>query len=168
MSEQIYKGWTILVDCDGCLTDGKKHVYTTGQRQMIAFHSRDSIACKMLVEMGFQVIILTHSLFPGIPAYWEKYGAKVHASKIEKSNVVSHFVIDWGKTIGVGDDVTDICYLEKCKHAFIPSDAHEELIELHKVKPEIWKSPKPGGSGILSDLVYDIKRGILNQQHAGH
>lgn len=164
MSEQKpYQGWTILVDADGCLTDGKKYVDATGQRQMIAFHSRDSIACKTLVEMGFQVIILTHSLFPGIPAYWEKYGAKVHASKIEKSNVVSHFVIDWEKTIGIGDDVTDICYLEKCKFFFIPGDACVELLELHKVNPEIWKSPKAGGSGILSDLLCDIKKGILNQ-----
>lgn len=161
--EQKFKGWTILVDCDGVLTNGQKIVDATGQRQMIAFHSRDSIACKALVEMGFQVIILTHSLFPGIPAYWEKYGAKVHASKIEKSNVVSHFVIDWEKTIGIGDDVTDICYLEKCKHVFIPSDAHEELIELHRASLKVWKSTKLGGSGILSDLLYDIKRQILNQ-----
>ncbi len=124
MSEQKYKGWTIIVDCDGVLTDGKKYVDATGQRQMIAFHSRDSIAWKMLVEMGFQVIILTHSLFPGIPAYWEKYGAKVHASKIEKSNVVSHFVFDWEKTIGIGDDVTDNCYLGKCKFPYIVADAH--------------------------------------------
>ena len=170
--EQKYKGWTILVDADGCLTDGKKYVDATGQRQIIAFHSRDSIACKMLVEMGFQVIILTHSLFPGIPAYWEKYGAKVHASKIEKSNVISHFVIDWKKTIGIGDDVTDICYLEKCKHKYIVADSHPHY---RSKDLELWlgrsvacgmnlRAPKRlpcnGGEGVLGYIYQLVQLGV--------
>lgn len=168
--EQKFKGWSILVDCDGCLTNGQKIVDATGQREMIAFHSRDSIACKMLVEMGFQVIILTHSLFPGIPAYWEKYGAKVHASKIEKSNVISHFVIDWEKTIGIGDDVTDICYLEKCKIVFMPEDKHPKLWDIFSPENNQFTMDANGGEGLLSILAHYIQNGLIEKviQHAEH
>ncbi len=166
MSEQKpYQGWTILVDADGCLTDGKKYVDATGQRQMIAFNSRDSIACKALVEMGFQVIILTHSLFPGIPVYWEKYGAKVHASKIEKSNVVSHFVIDWEKTIGIGDDITDDCFLEKCEFPYLVFDCNTYY---HDDKYGGYKYPRFktwGGDGVLSELVDKINKNTLYAEH---
>ena len=171
--EQKFKGWTILVDCDGCLTDGKKYVDATGQRQMIAFHSRDSIACKALVEMGFQVIILTHSLFPGIPAYWEKYGAKVHASKIEKSNVHSHFYINPDKVIGIGDDITDISFLETVKFPYIVADAHPHYTSKEL---ELWlgrsvylgagkagspkKLPCKGGEGVLAYIYQLVKLGL--------
>jgi 3-deoxy-D-manno-octulosonate 8-phosphate phosphatase KdsC-like HAD superfamily phosphatase len=155
MTEQKpYQGWTILVDADGTLTDGKKHINEKGERVSISFHSRDAVACKMLVEMGFQVIIVTNSFFPGIPAYWEKYGAKVHATKIEKDNVISHFVIDWQKTIGIGDDITDICYLEKCRYVLLPKDCHKQLIGwFNPARNEFAPVSKlKGGQGLLSQL----------------
>jgi 3-deoxy-D-manno-octulosonate 8-phosphate phosphatase KdsC-like HAD superfamily phosphatase len=60
MEQKPYQGWAILVDADGTLTDGKKHVNEKGEREWVSFHSRDSIACRMLIERGFHVIILTH------------------------------------------------------------------------------------------------------------
>ena len=131
MSEQKFKGWSIIVDCDGCLTNGQKIVDATGQRQMIAFHSRDSVACKMLVEMGFQVIILTHSSYHGIGHYWMKYGAYIHVSeggdpmtnKLDIENWES-VKIDWEKTIGIGDDITDDCFLEKCEFPYLVYDCN--------------------------------------------
>ena len=183
-----YQGWTILVDCDGCLTNGQKIVDATGERQMIAFHSRDSIACKMLVEMGFQVIVLTHSSFHGIGHYWVKYGAKVchtdSSSPMDSKLDVDNFVsapIDWEKTIGIGDDVTDICYLEKCKKAYCPLNAHSILLNcvipaIARGQRRLPKDFKPvnidklkvnGGDGILSELLFQIQIGkaIYHAEH---
>ncbi len=186
MSEQKFKGWSIIVDCDGCLTNGQKIVDATGQRQMIAFHSRDSIACKMLVEMGFQVIILTHSQFKGIRNYWEKYNAVVFCPfggdpMINKLLVETRFTIDWEKTIGIGDDVTDDCFLEKCKKAYCPMDAHSILLNcaipaIARGQRQLPKDFRPvnidklkvnGGDGILSELLFQIQIGkaIYHAEH---
>ena len=171
-----YKGWTILVDADGCLTDGKKYVDATGQRQMIAFHSRDSIACKALIEMGFRVIIITLSDFEGIANYWTKYGAEVlYGGGVGKLTALrlNIWEEDWEKTIGIGDDVTDICYLEKCKKAYCPLNAHSIL--LNCAIPAIARGQKRlpgdfkpvnidslkvnGGEGILAELLFQIQIG---------
>ena len=168
------QGWTILVDCDGVLTDGKKYVDHLGNRQMIAFHSRDSIACKALVEMGFQVIVLTMSTFEGITNYWKRHGAQtVMAWGRDKVTALEPCGIDWEKTIGIGDDVTDICYLEKCKKSYCPLNAHSIL--LNCAIPAIARGqrrlPKDfklvdidtlkvnGGEGILSELLFQIQIG---------
>ena len=162
------------MDADGCLTDGKKYVDATGQRQMIAFHSRDSIACKALVEMGFQVIVLTHSEFKGIRNYWEKYGAKViHATGAVKKNIALDTwgnIEDWEKTIGIGDDVTDICYLEKCKIALMPYDKHPKLWDVFSTENNQFTMDANGGEGLLSILADDIQNGFIEKvtQHAEH
>ena len=165
--EQKFKGWSILVDCDGCLTNGQKIVDATGKRQMIAFHSRDSIACKALVEMGFHVIVLTHSSFKGITEYWERYGANViHATGAVKKNIALDIwgnIEDWEKTIGIGDDVTDICYLEKCRYAFIPKDAHGKVEKALSKHENAFITEINGGNGLLAAITSDIEDGILNQ-----
>ena len=178
--QKKYLGWTILVDADGTLTDGKKHVNSIGQRETISFHARDSIACKMLVEMGFQVIVLTHSGFPGIANYWNRYGAEVFwavkGDPLEnKLNVYSHFVIDWDKTIGIGDDITDNCFLQKCKYPYIVADAHPFYMSKEL---ELWlgrsvylgggkpgspkKLPCKGGGGVLSYIYQLIQLGVYD------
>ena len=165
MEQKPYQGWSIIVDCDGCLTDGKKYVDATGQRQMIAFHSRDNIACKMLVEMGFRVIIITASSFKGIWEYWKKYGVEVHSTRGSKLAELEKYgsIEDWEKTIGIGDDVTDICYLEKCRYAFIPKDAHGKVEKALSKHENAFITEINGGNGLLAAITSDIEDGILNQ-----
>ena len=164
------------MDCDGVLTDGKKYVDATGQRQMIAFHSRDSIACKALVEMGFRVIVITLSDFEGIANYWTKYGAEVlYGGGVGKLTALrlNIWEEDWEKTIGIGDDVTDICYLEKCKFPHIVADAHPHYTSKEL---ELWlgrsvylgggkpgspkKLPCKGGEGVLGYIYQLVQLGI--------
>ena len=144
---------------------------------MIAFHSRDSIACKALVEMGFQVIVLTHSFFEGITDYWSKYGAKIYTPSFgepmdNKLNVAIRYPLDWEKTIGIGDDVTDICYLEKCKYKYVVADAHPHY---RSKDLELWlgrsvylagnplapkRLPCNGGEGVLAYIYQLIQLGV--------
>jgi 3-deoxy-D-manno-octulosonate 8-phosphate phosphatase KdsC-like HAD superfamily phosphatase len=168
--EKQYQGWSILVDCDGCLTNGQKQVNEKGERVSISFHARDSVACKMLVEMGFQVIVLTHSNFTGIDCYWMKYGAKVctvtGGDAMTNKLAVDSFVstpIEWEKTIGIGDDITDLCYLEKCKYAFCTADAHSLLkggVLLNEIDSKLFALKQlriNGGNGVLSEILYSIQ-----------
>lgn len=153
--EKPYQGWSIIIDCDGVLTDGKKYVDYLGNRQMIAFHSRDSIACKALVEMGFQVIVVTMSTFEGITNYWKRHGAHtVIAWGRDKITALEPCGIDWEKTIGIGDDITDICYLEKCRYVLLPKDCHKQLVGwFNPARNEFAPVSKlKGGQGLLSQL----------------
>ena len=177
MEKKPYQGWSILVDCDGCLTDGQKHVNEKGERVSISFHARDSAACRELVAMGFKVIVVTNSFFSGIPAYWEKYGAKVHATKLEKGNVHSHFYIDPNKVIGIGDDITDDSFLKTVKFPYIVADAHPHYTSKEL---ELWlgrsvylgggkpgspkKLPCNGGEGVLAYIYQLVKLGVYAGQ----
>ena len=124
----------------------------------------------MLIEMGFQVIIVTHSRFTGIPSYWNRYGASTFwAAKgdamINKIDVSSFYPIDWEKTIGIGDDITDDCFLGKCKYPYLVADHHP----FYKVQESVThyahtKYPAlncNGGSGVLADIFSKIDKGLI-------
>jgi len=165
-----YQGWSILVDCDGVLTNGQKIVDATGKRQMIAFHSRDSIACKALVEMGFQIIVLTNSNFGGIRNYWDKYGATIIWAQGKdylqsKWKALSHYKddlsIDWEKTIGIGDDITDDCYLEKCEFSYLVFDCNTYYRDDNFGGYKYPRFKSFGGDGVLAELVDKINKNTL-------
>lgn len=164
--EQKFKGWSILVDADGCLTDGKKYVDHLGNRQMIAFHSRDSIACKALVEMGFQVIVVTMSTFEGITNYWKRHGAHtVIAWGRDKITALEHCGIIWEKTIGIGDDITDDCFLEKCEFPYLVYDCNTYYEDNKYGDYKYPRFKTWGGDGVLSELVDKINKNTLYAEH---
>jgi 3-deoxy-D-manno-octulosonate 8-phosphate phosphatase KdsC-like HAD superfamily phosphatase len=90
-----------------------------------------------------------------------KYGAKVctvtggdaMTNKLDVDSFVST-PIDWEKTIGIGDDITDLCYLEKCKYILLPNDCHKQLIGwFNPVRNKFAPVSKlKGGQGLLSQL----------------
>lgn len=165
MENKPYQGWTIIADCDGTLTDGKKYVNAKGERESIAFHSRDSVACQLLVEMGFTVIVLTQSHFNGIAHYWQRHGANVfmpfgHSPLLTgKLEVAETLIDDWSKTIGIGDDITDICFLEKCEYSYYPSDAHPHF----KASIKHTRLCTPGGGGALASIYQLVQSGTYEQ-----
>jgi hypothetical protein len=86
--------------------------------------------------------------------------------------VEQRFEIDWEKTIGIGDDVTDLCYLEKCKFAYTVADPHP----FYRSKDlELWlgrsvylsgnpRAPKRlpcnSGEGVLAYIYQLVKLGV--------
>lgn len=138
---------TIIIDCDGCLTDGKKYVGQDGRRTAIAFNSRDNTAIQRLIEQGYRVIIVTASHFPGIRRYWGKYNLEVFSTK-QKENLEG---IDWDNALGIGDDVIDIPFLRKCAAQYVPSDAHPRMIG------EFTPLATRGGRGIMEEVETRLK-----------
>ena len=134
----------IVIDCDGCLTDGRKWVDEAGERALIAFHARDNEAARRLIAAGFRVIIVTASDFPGIRRYWNRYNVEVYRMR-EKLLLADQadppFL--WSETIGVGDDLLDTDFLRACAVSFVTQDAHAELLS------EFTPLPVRGGGGVL-------------------
>ena len=163
------KGWLIVVDCDGVLTDGSKHAGISGtykgsndnivlQRSHMSFHSRDSIACQLLTQNGARVVVVTISPCPIIPDYWVKYGAQVFqcSNPLDKRERLQEFIERIGqdpqKTIGVGDDITDLFFLSLCNLKFVPQDGAFSLIQ--KIGGEEGENiVRPGGTGVLAEVM---------------
>lgn len=138
----------IVIDCDGVLTDGKKYVDETGKRVQIAFHSRDNVAIQRLIAVGYRVIIATASKYPGIRAYWERYGVEVYNEKLKE--VIGDLAgLKWSETLGVGDDIIDFMFLQQCALAYVPADAHPELLGAFSALET------KGGAGIMAE-VYNL------------
>lgn len=133
---------TIVIDCDGCLTDGKKYIGLDGHRTAIAFNSRDNTAIQRLIAAGYRVVIVTASRFPGIRRYWQKYNVEVFSSK-EKAELPG---IEWESAAGVGDDLMDAPFLRKCAAAFTPADGHPAL------RGEFTPLATYGGRGIMEEV----------------
>lgn len=133
---------TIVIDCDGCLTDGKKYVGLDGQRTAIAFNSRDNTAIARLIAAGYRVVIVTAARFPGIRRYWQKYNVEVFYSR-DKESIEG---IDWDSAVGIGDDLIDARFLRQCAWAFCPADAHPSL------RAEFTPLATYGGQGIIEEL----------------
>ena len=149
---------TILIDADGVLTDGRKYVNETGEREFIAFHSRDSVAARELVRIGFKIVVLTMSDFEGIKNYWRKYDA-VTIQMQRKEDVV---IGNWSKCIGIGDDIADLPFLEKCGKAFCVNDAHPLLLAKSGKFTNLQRLKCNGGQGVLSEILYLIQSNKIN------
>lgn len=147
----------IIIDCDGVLTDGKKYVDVDGERQMIAFHSRDNEAVRALQDLGFKVIIITASTFPGIRRYWMKRGVSVYSFR-HKTKLEAEMDVDFSASIGVGDDLLDLPFLTKCAHAFVPADAHPELLRRF---PALSLA---GGRGVMAEVWHMVENGYTIQE----
>lgn len=149
---------TIIVDCDGCLTDGKKHIDADGRRSHITFHSRDNIAARRFQAMGIRVIVITASAFQGIRKYWGKYNIEVYTA-LDKLETLNELEIDFETAIGIGDDVIDFKFLEECKWAYVPADAHPSLLRRFQALNT------RGGDGVLAELYHRLGENKYNPKN---
>jgi len=136
----------IVIDCDGVLTDGKKYVGPDGEREMVAFHARDNEAIKLLQDDGLRVIIVTASRFSGIRRYWMNRGVEVFSLPGHKTRLAEEAGIDWSETIGVGDDLIDVGFLNKCAQGYVVADAHPQMRQRFPVLRT------RGGYGIMAEV----------------
>lgn len=145
---------TILIDCDGVLTDGKLYIDHTGEKPFKAFHSRDVRAIRQLVSMGFEVVIVTADDWAGSKCFAEKVGAILIVSR-DKGSVIDQYP----GALAIGDDAWDAEMLKKAAFGFIPANADESLTyyrHVHRLKT-------CGGEGVIAEVVRFIVRHVCLQ-----
>lgn len=138
---------TILIDCDGVLTDGKQYIDHTGEKMFLAFHSRDVRAIRELIANGYHVVIVTANDSESVKKFAGKVGADYHYSR-DKGN------LPYENYIAVGDDAWDLRMLEKAQLAFCPKDADPALKYSNMGKLKML--PVNGGQGVIAELVRHI------------
>lgn len=145
MSKQIK---TMLIDCDGVLSDSKVHYTHDGQKNK-SFHGRDIRAIKEIISHGIDVVIVTQSAWPGIKDYAYRTGAMVVITREKSILAVQHEVGALDSYCYIGDDSPDIDLMsdDRCVRAFCPADADPSVHQYCEVL-----STK-GGEGVVAEVV---------------
>lgn len=143
-------------DVDGVLTDGEI-IYTNNGTELKIFNTKDGYGIKRLAEIGIPTFIITGR---------ESNVVKIRAQELDikklyqgvkdkikaLDTILEEYKLDYSNIAYIGDDVIDLCILEKVGLAACPADAMPEVKSVcHFV------SSFPGGRGAareLCDIVY--------------
>jgi 3-deoxy-D-manno-octulosonate 8-phosphate phosphatase KdsC-like HAD superfamily phosphatase len=136
---------TVLLDCDGCLTDDRQYIDHTGKKMFMAFNSKDIRATKELIANGYRVIIVTANESDIVKRWADKVGAEYHLSR-DKGD------LPYVNYVAVGNDAWDVGMLEKANKAFCPADADYSV----RMLPNIKILETKGGYGVVAELVRHI------------
>lgn len=154
----------IVLDVDGCLTDGKI-IYASDGSEIKNFNVKDGLAISSWVKMGFQVAIITgrnseivtkrakelgiFHLFQGV-----KDKESVLKELLERLNL-KHYEVG-----AIGDDLNDYRMLRSVGRSFTPKDGAKEIRE---VVDTVLTSK--GGDGAVREMIdILINEGDLREQ----
>lgn len=132
---------TLLIDCDGVLTDGTLVIDAVGEKLFKKFHTKDIRAIREFVARGIEVVIVSADDWEGIYHFAEKVGATVHICRDKSS-------LPFEDYIAVGDDAWDVGMLENAKQSYVPADADWSV-----TRKEVVKLRTEGGRGVIAELL---------------
>mgnify|MGYP003111017554 CR=1 FL=1 len=153
----------MLVDCDGCLTDGSLY-YTEDGKYIKKFNSKDGIGLMQVCEIGIKTGIITGDSFSKIAEKRAEHlkldfafsGVKIKHKRIEK--LLKELDLDWDNLAYFGDDLNDLETIKRSAVSFCPNDAHKTIKKHVSLVCE-----KAGGNGSVREAC-DI---ITNNSYFG-
>ena len=133
----------ILLDIDGVMTDGRKYYDKEGTVRLKTFCDKDWTAIKRFRALGIEVAFLSGDGFNAniagnrnLPFYLNRSNGK-HSDKIEFLNeICSDFSVIPDEVVYVGDDIFDVRIASAVGHAFCPSDASVDMINVCEMLPQ--------------------------------
>ena len=138
-------------DVDGVLTDGSI-TYDENGVEYKTFNAKDGQGIVNLNNAGIVTAIITAR--ENGTVYHRAKNLKIaelhqgQKNKIQKlDELINKYGITYDEVAYMGDDLPDICILEKVKLAGCPADAVEEVLQTAK-----WKSSKNGGRGAVREF----------------
>jgi 3-deoxy-D-manno-octulosonate 8-phosphate phosphatase (KDO 8-P phosphatase) len=150
--ERAKKVRLLLMDCDGVLTDGRLYFNETGEAMKV-FHVRDGQGLALWHKAGFRSGIITGRNAEKII---EKRATElgIHYIKARSQDKAKDFEdilqsenVNADEVAYIGDDVGDICLLEKVG---LPITVADAVLE---VSPYIiYKTEKIGGLGAVREV----------------
>lgn len=124
----------IVLDVDGCLTDGKI-IYSSDGSETKNFNVKDGLAISSWIRMGNHVAIITGRNSKIVETRANELGVKyLFQSVKDKENVLKELIDSLGLKyyeIGaIGDDLNDFKMLSKVGRSFTPKDGVKEIREV--------------------------------------
>ena len=153
----------LLMDCDGVLTDGRLY-FTENGEAMKVFHVRDGQGLALWHKAGFRSGIITgrdaqeiiKARASELGMHYIKTRSLVKAKDFE--DILQDANVSSEETAYIGDDIGDICLMERVGLPVAVSDAAEEVFPYI-----IYKTEKPGGCGAVrevTDLLFYAKKNV--------
>ena len=121
----------IVLDVDGCLTDGSVYLDNQGNETK-RFNIKDGLAIAAWIRLGFEVAIITGRSSGSLSARCKELGIdNLHQGVKDKGSKLSQVLAELGvsleETAAIGDDWNDLPVLERVGFAMCPADAVSEV-----------------------------------------
>ncbi len=122
----------LLMDCDGVLTDGRLY-YSVNGEELKVFHVRDGQGIVLWHEAGFQSGIISGRNSPIVERRAKELGMKFikqgsMAKNQEFNEILEESRLKVEEIAFIGDDIADICILNRVGLSFAVADAEAEVL----------------------------------------
>jgi 3-deoxy-D-manno-octulosonate 8-phosphate phosphatase (KDO 8-P phosphatase) len=142
----------LLMDCDGVLTDGRLY-YTENGEQMKVFNVRDGQGIVSWHKAGFQSgIISGRDAKKFLEARATELGmhyikARSHDKAKDFLDILQDAKVAFDEVAYIGDDIGDICLMEKVGLPIAVADAVSEVLPY-----AVYKTEAKGGFGAVREV----------------
>ena len=142
----------IVLDVDGCLTDGKI-IYSSDGIESKNFNVKDGLAIATWIRMGNQVAIITGRQSDIVKRRADELGIQYLFQGIkDKERVLKELVESLGLKFyevgAIGDDLNDYNMLKMVGKSFTPQDGAKEIKEIAKSVLTC-----SGGNGAVREMI---------------
>ena len=142
----------IILDVDGCLTDGSVYLDANGNETK-RFNIKDGLAIAAWMRFGFEIVIITGRTSGSLGTRCQELGIKnLHQGVKDKGSklgeVLTGLAVSLAETAAMGDDWNDLPVLERVGFAMCPADAAREVRDTVKL---VCKAP--GGHGAVREAI---------------
>lgn len=142
----------IVLDVDGCLTDGRI-IYSENGNETKAFSVKDGLAISTWLRMGKEVVIITGRRSAIVKRRADELGIKhlyqgVENKSAQLEEVAKLLGIDLENTAAIGDDLNDFKMLNLAGKSYVPHDASHYVKSFADVVLS-----KKGGDGAVREMI---------------
>lgn len=127
----------IVLDVDGCLTDGKL-IYSSDGVETKGFNVKDGLGISSWINMGNEVAIITGRESSIVKRRAKELGIKhLYQGVKDKEKILRELVESLGLNLyevaAIGDDLNDYNMLSLVGKSFTPNDGVKEIKEIVKI-----------------------------------
>ena len=148
----------VVFDFDGVFTDGKFYFNNTSNSISKCYNAKDSYSLKILNKKNIKCGIITNDKIVSIknaPHIFDRLDKFSIGENRKKLDILNEWLKEYNfsleETAYIGDDLADICILEKIGFSSCPNDAIDEVKKICK-----YVCKKKGGEGAVREFVNKI------------
>jgi 3-deoxy-D-manno-octulosonate 8-phosphate phosphatase (KDO 8-P phosphatase) len=154
----------IVLDVDGCLSDGKIF-YSNTQEEIKAFDVKDGLGIASWIRLGKDVAIITGRKSNIVQKRADELGIRfckqgIKNKKEALEEILKELDISWENVAAIGDDYNDFLMLKSVGISFSPANGVDGIKEIVD-----FVLSKEGGKGAVREMIdYLIKKDGLFEE----
>ena len=142
----------LVLDVDGCLSDGKI-TYSSSGEELKSFDVKDGLAIASWIKMGLDVAIITGRESEIVKKRAKELGIKYLfqgvKDKLKKLDEIKNELnISYENIAGIGDDLNDYKMLQKIGLSCTPQNGVEDIVDIVDI---VLKNR--GGEGAVREMI---------------